>query len=360
MSSPLEAVAAGAALQHLRAAKAHAKRGETNDAVRAYLAAGSAYLHEETDTANAHRALEAALSLDPHNLDAEFQIARIDVIEGRLSDALTRFQRVIDRSGQTHVPALFEAGCIFQELGRYDRAILTFRKVLDLDRTNVQAIVNVGRHLQAMGMRPEALGYYVRAAEAAYDSGQIGTCRQLLGLVLSIDPLHAKGRTMLIELNEFKGGITRGEHEPARDSPSEVSTITELAAAALPPALEAAKPKAVRREERPSETCDPLARERDALQREIETLRQEFGALGSTKGAIEAELASLRARRDCAAAELSAICAAVESAKLAANRAGAATVENAPKKPRVPSKRPPKIPKAERKPSPRSTGSEQR
>jgi tetratricopeptide (TPR) repeat protein len=344
MSSPLEAVSGSAALDHLRAAKAHAKRGETYDAVRAYLAAGSALLHEETDTANARRALEAALSLDPQSLDAEFQIARIDVIEGRLSEALTRFQRVIDRSGQSHVPALFEAGCIYQELGRYDRAILTFRKVLDLDRTNVQAIVNVGRHLQAMGMRPEALGYYVRAAEAAFDSGQIGTCRHLLGLVLSIDPLHAKGRTMLIELNDAKSGLIRGEHEPSRDAPQEVSTITELAAAALPPAPEAARASLPRREERPPEKRDPSWREVPALRQEIESLRREIEGLGAAKGAVEVELASLRARRDCAVAELDEIYAAVESAKRVGRETSAATGARGPKKPRASKHRPPKTP----------------
>lgn len=277
----------GEAQAHLRAATAHQRRGEASDAVRAYLAAGSAFLHADTDAANARRAFDAAAALDPNNLDAVFQLGRIDVIEGRAADALAKFQQVIDRARHPHVPALFEAGCIYQELGRYDRAILTFRKVLDHDRTHVQAIVNVGRHLQAMGMRPEALGYYVRAAETAYEAGQVGTCRQLLGLVLSIDPLHARGRTMLLDLNEAKQAGARS-HPEAKPQAPRVDAIANVPVA---------QPK--------------IPTEFDASPTSVtsagEALRLDVEALAAEKGRLEVELATLRVRKESALIELAEI-----------------------------------------------------
>jgi tetratricopeptide (TPR) repeat protein len=331
MATPLELVGERAADEHMRAAQRHARRGEKSDAVRAYLAAGSAFLHEETDTANARKAYEAAAAIDPTNLDAAFQVGRTDMIEGRLTDALAKFVHVIERSNQTHVPALFEAACIYQELGRVDRAILTFRKVLDRDRTNVQAIVNVGRHLQSMGMRPEALGYYVRAAETAFDAGQLGTCRQLLSLVLAIDPLHAKGRTMLLDLNEAKAGFMRPAPEPELPE-----GIPEIAPAPEPdPRIEL---------QAQADAADAKLRgERDSLKREIE-------ALAMAKAAIEVELAAGRARRDCAVSELTEIYKAIDphrpeqSAPASAPPAAAASVA-APRAKKAPARKA-KAPKA--------------
>jgi tetratricopeptide (TPR) repeat protein len=328
MATPLEAFPGRAAVEHMRAAKDHARRGEKNDAVRAYLAAGNAFLHEETDTGNARRAFEAAAALDPQNLDASFQVGRVDVIEGRLTDALAKFLHVIDSSHKTHVPALFEAGCIYQELGRYDRAILTFRKVLDRDRTNVQAIVNVGRHLQAMGMRPEALGYYVRAAETAYEAGQMGTCRQLLGLVLSIDPLHAKGRTMLLDLNEAKNGFGR----PRPDADPLVEQ--EAPAPAAPTAAEIAQSDAAAAVAKADAAAATFRSERDSLKQEIE-------ALASAKATVEVELAALRARRDCAVGELTEIYKAIAPSAPArkAKPAAARTKKPSPAKAKAPAPR---------------------
>jgi tetratricopeptide (TPR) repeat protein len=315
MAKPLEAVGGGGeALEHMRAAAAHVRRGETDDAVRAYLAAGNAFLHAETDTANARRAFEAATALDPNNLDAVFQVGRTDVIEGLLTSALAKFQHVIERSHQTHVPALFEAGCIYQELGRVDRAILTFRKVLDRDRTNVQAIVNVGRHLQAMGMRPEALGYYVRAAETAFEGGQLGTCRQLLSLVLSINPLHSKGREMLMELNDAKYTASRPKLEAAPD-PIVLEVVPPPAVHAAPVDAEGAQ----------------RGEQRDAIKREID-------ALAAAKATMEVELAGLRAKRDCAISELNEIVKATPARSAVAKPKPA--LLRAPKRPAVKRKTP--------------------
>jgi tetratricopeptide (TPR) repeat protein len=210
-------------------------------------------------------------------------LGHTDMIEGKLRDALAKFMEVVRRSGETHVAAMFEVGCIYQELGKYDQAILAFRKVLVRDRTNVQAIVNVARRLQAMGMRPEALGYYIKAADTAMEAKQFGTCRQLLNLILSIDPLNPKVRSMLADLSDLDAGD------------SIVISSVELPAALEPDANLQGLVQS------PSEVEDGLVA---LLRDEADGLKRDLKALGAAKASEEIELATLRARRDAATAEL--------------------------------------------------------
>jgi tetratricopeptide (TPR) repeat protein len=146
-------------------------------------------------------------------LDVIFQIGRVYMIEGDAQRALAQFVHVLRHSKYTHAPALFEAACVYEQLGLHDQAVLTFRKVLDRDRTNVPAIVRMGQRLHSMGMLPEAIGYYVQAAEAAYAAGQIGTCRHVINVVLGLDPNNHRARSVLSDLNEM---LTTPKHEPEK------------------------------------------------------------------------------------------------------------------------------------------------
>jgi tetratricopeptide (TPR) repeat protein len=274
------------------AAKRFEHSGDIPQAIRCYLAAGSSFLNDASDPDKARQAFGAAAALDPKNLEAVFQLGHTDMIEGKLRDALAKFVDVVRKSGETHVAAMFEVGCIYQELGKYDQAILAFRKVLVRDRTNVQAIVNVARRLQAMGMRPEALGYYIKAADTAMEAKQFGTCRQLLNLILSIDPLNPKVRSMLAELSDLDAGdsivISSGELPAALESDSNLQGLPQS----------------------PSEIEDGIVA---MLRVEADGLKRDLKALGAAKASEEIELATLRARRDAATAELTELFKKVES-----------------------------------------------
>src|SRR5450432_3358964 len=125
------------------------------------------------------------------------------MIEGHPRAALAKFTHILSKSNQSNVPALFESACIHQELGQHDQAVLTFRKVLDRDKNNVQAIVSMGQRLQSMGMVPEAVGYFMQAATAAQAAGQMGTCRHVINMVIGLEPNNAQARTMLAEMEEL-------------------------------------------------------------------------------------------------------------------------------------------------------------
>ena len=269
----------------MEAARERERTRRGAEAVQAYIDAGKSFLEDHADAERATLAFDAAAKLDPNNVEVEYQRGIMDAIHGRQREALEKFLNVVRASGQSHVPAMFEAGCMYQELGQFDNAVLAFRRVLDRDSGNVQALVNVARRLQAMGMRPEALNHYLAAAETAIERGQRGTGRHLLGLIQSMDPLHAKARLLLAELNSSEGAHAEAHVE------------------AVPAAPEAPKPQAVV----PGHVVEiqELRAERDRLRAELQTL-------AAAVAAEETELASLRAKREAAAKVLAELQADVE------------------------------------------------
>jgi tetratricopeptide (TPR) repeat protein len=205
MTEALERLAASpdcSAAQRFKAAQLFAAAGVTADAIRYYREAGAAFIDPEADTGRAREAFGEAHALDLQDLEIIFEIARVDRIEGHPRAALAKFTHILHKTKQSHVPALFEAACIYQELGQHDQAVLTLRKVLDRDTTNVQAIINMGQRLQSMGMLPEAVGYFVQAATAAQAAGQLGTCRHVINMVIGLDSNNQQARRILAELED--------------------------------------------------------------------------------------------------------------------------------------------------------------
>jgi tetratricopeptide (TPR) repeat protein len=288
----------------LKKAEKHARAGDIAEAARFFIAAGNAYLNDFVDPERARDAFGRAAAIDPSNLDAIFQMGHTYVVEGKLREALPKFVHVIQQSNQTHVPALFEIGCIYQQLGKYDQSILAFRKVLDRDRTNIQAIVNLARRLEAMGMRPEALGHFFKAAETAFEAKHFGTCRQLLNIILSMDPLNAKVRSLLADLNELV------------DEPAPVNVRVET-----PPVHDKqTKTIAAVLEKKRSAVEDEKAMIA-ALREERDRLKDEINGLCMAKAAEQIELASMRARHGGAVAELTGLFKKVEALKSKSKRA---------------------------------------
>jgi len=217
----------------LEAAGLFAAAGAKEEAIGSYLQAGNGFLYDDADMTRARQAFMTAHEIDPVNVDVIFQLGQADVVEGRTQDALAKFIDVLRRSNLKHVPALFEAGCIYQANGQHDQAILAFKKVIDRDKSHSQAFVHMGQLHQTKGMVPEALGYYVHAADIAREAGHVGTARQLLNMVLALDSSNQKARFMLDDLEDHGA-------EAAEEAAPLAKPIPKAAAAPKP----AAKPQA--------------------------------------------------------------------------------------------------------------------
>lgn len=264
----------------LQAARLFVAAGATADAIRFYREAGSAFIDPEGDTARAREALNEGHALDLQDLDIMFALARVDIIEGHPRAALAKFTHIVRKSHQAHAPALFEAACIYEELGQHDQAVLMLRKVLDHDKSNVQAIVSMGQRLQSMGMLPEAVGYFVQAATAARAAGQVGTCRHMINLVLGLDSTNQNARRLLAELDDESAPEEVAPGELAHSSPAQVAIMPDsaaLPAESLPIALEAELNAAAARAER--------------TERKLATIESSLRKLEETVAVIAAELA---------------------------------------------------------------------
>jgi tetratricopeptide (TPR) repeat protein len=290
MTEALERVSASpdcSAAQRFKAAQLFAAAGATADAIRFYREAGAAFIDPEADTGRAREAFGEAHALDLHDLEIIFEIARVDRIEGHPRAALAKFTHILSKSKQSHVPALFEAACIYQELGQHDQAVLTLRKVLDRDKSNVQAIINMGQRLQSMGMLPEAIGYFIQAATAAQAAGQLGTCRHVINMVIGLDSNNQHARRMLAE---FDDAADSGDQHA-----EEVVAPRSVARQRLP-AQETAQPAVDAGAQTASRATDPaLEAELNELSVRNDRMQRKMSALASSVEHLEESVASLKA-----------------------------------------------------------------
>lgn len=219
------------------AARMLAQAGDKEAALQCYLGAGTAFLSETKEITRARQALQAGHALDVHNLDIVFMLGQVDVADGRTQDGLAKFIDVLRKSNLKHVPALFEAGCIYQMNGQHDQAMLAFKKVLDRDKSNIQATVRIGQLFQGKDNLNEAISYYIQAANIARDAQHWGTARQIASTVLALDAQNQKARLLLADLDEQ--GLATDQLSSAA---ANAATAPSAAAPAQPAAASAQAP----------------------------------------------------------------------------------------------------------------------
>jgi len=284
----------------LEAAKMLGTAGANAEAAQCYLNAGLALLYDLGDMARARQAFASAHNLDPHNLDVIFHLGQADVVEGRTQDGLAKFIDVLRKSNLKHTPALFEAGCIYQANGQYDQAILAFKKVLDREKEHIQAIVHMGQLHQIKGMIPEAIGYYMQAAQITREAQQLGTTRQIVNMVLALDGNNARARSLLADLDE------KGDDEEAETPAAASSTPRKIEAPAQAEPAPAPVPAARVQPDAPRPAKAPPAEEHltedgsTAKASGSATAAAELARLGKERAAAEAALAKLRAELEAA------------------------------------------------------------
>ena len=217
----------------LEACKLLAQTGDSAGAIECYVQAGDSYLNGK-DFSRARQAFQAAHALDVHNLDVIFKLGQADVAEGRTQDGLAKFIDVLRKSNLKHVPALFEAGCIYQANGQFDQAMLAFKKVLDRDKNHVQASLHIGQLYQSKESMTEAIAHYIKAAQIASECQHWSSARQIADMVLALDSQNQKAKLLLADLDEH--GHTADEiatQAPAAAVPASSAPASPTAASAL-------------------------------------------------------------------------------------------------------------------------------
>jgi tetratricopeptide (TPR) repeat protein len=118
-----------------------------------------------------------ATVIRPHDATYWYNLALPFIAEGRLSDALSCYQKALQLKPDL-TPAIVNMGNVLQELGRADEAISCYQKALRLQPENASAYLNMGNAFQDKAKFQEALSCYEQAlglnpdfVEAYYNKG---------------------------------------------------------------------------------------------------------------------------------------------------------------------------------------------
>lgn len=238
VSATLEALARNrsASVDVLReAAKLAHAQGLQSESTAAFVAAGSS-LAADGDFDGAKARYQALLDVDAKNVDALFGLACVDNAQGNTKDAKAKLLDVLRASNLKHLPALFEAGKLYQSEGDYDSAILAFKRILDRDKQHVGALERLGDLHHERRMQPEALDYLFKASEAAQSKGMDADAQRIVNTILSIDPSSGKGRAQLDKLSKAQAA------KAAAKAPAAPDATAAQPAQAKPAPAAAAKP----------------------------------------------------------------------------------------------------------------------
>jgi tetratricopeptide (TPR) repeat protein len=164
-----------AAVQWLRE---YAERRPKSAPVQFYLAQ---LLIKSGDTGSARTALAAAKAADSKLTAADLILAQLDLRDGKLDEARKTVSAMISEK-PADVPARLLLGNVEQTARNYQAAIEQYRKAVELDEGNVEALNDLAYALAEFGKQPdEALKFAQKAGELAPDDA---TVADTLGWVL--------------------------------------------------------------------------------------------------------------------------------------------------------------------------------
>jgi len=215
------------------AAKLMADAGSPADAVSRYLEAGRGFL-ETGDPVRARQSFAAAYEIDGKNMDALFELGRVDVAEGKKHEALDKFVEVLRKANLKHLPALYEAGSLYELDGQHNQAILAFNRVVERDKTNFAAYEHLGGLYKIRNQMNDAVANYVRGAEAAIGVAHYEDAKRLAQAALDIDASNGAARRALGAADASVNAASTQPPAAAQAKPA--PTAPAVDAAAPPPA----------------------------------------------------------------------------------------------------------------------------
>jgi len=117
------------------------------------------------ERSQARVAFNAAKQADPNFIKADLSLVQLDVVDGKLMDARKRLETVLSHNDGNTVAHLW-LGNVEEMMGDHDGALAQFRKVVDTNPGNAQALNNLAYLLSEHVNKPdEALKYAEKAVE---------------------------------------------------------------------------------------------------------------------------------------------------------------------------------------------------
>jgi tetratricopeptide (TPR) repeat protein len=192
-------------------------KGFITDAIKFYLAAADS-LSKKGGKEKLLTIYEKILALSPSNIPLRIKVAEIYVQNGLMSEANRQY---------------FHIARLNVEKGDTDKAIGFYRKILDLERLNRQALLElnavyektgnpdkaVEQIQEAMNLLPQDTEILLRAAELYGTLGKFNDARDYLTQVTALEPANLRARKILGDLYIKEGNRDRAwvEYLPILD-----------------------------------------------------------------------------------------------------------------------------------------------
>lgn len=123
--------------------------------------------------AEARACFAQALAVAPESLEARYNLARLDQIDGRFADALAGYDRVLATSRLE--PAAYNRAIVLGQLGQTDAAVDAYRALLAWAPEHLAAWNNLGKALRERGETAEAVGAFAAARRLAPGDAEIAS-----------------------------------------------------------------------------------------------------------------------------------------------------------------------------------------
>jgi trimeric autotransporter adhesin len=278
---------------------------------------------EDGNIEGARATFDAARAIDQKNYEPIFEQGRVEIASGNKAAGLGRFAEVLRKSNYTFVPALFEAGCVYEDDDQIDQAILTFKRIVERDKSHADALAHLGRLHRMKQMAPEATAYLMQAADAARKVMDYGLALQCARDILEFDPGNARARGLESELEKIAPQPRDKAHttvrETAKPATPQPPPVQQVAATIMPPdfklieqqskaTLELAQVTAAVAEAYKSRltieeqikaaqaTLESVAQARAGADQELTTIKAQLDNVAKARASEEASLAALHAK----------------------------------------------------------------
>ena len=146
----------------LEKVKEYASRQPNSAPLQEYL---GMVLLQNGDRTNARTAFNMAKAADPQFTKVDFSLVQVDLVENKLDDARNRLKKILAVNGRNSMAHLW-LGIVDQSTGDRASAMDEFRKAVDADGQNTEALNNLAYLLADYANKPdEALAYAEKARE---------------------------------------------------------------------------------------------------------------------------------------------------------------------------------------------------
>ncbi|HEV2908189.1 MAG TPA: hypothetical protein VGX02_02870, partial [Candidatus Eremiobacteraceae bacterium] len=285
------------------------------------------------DVVSSRAAFEAARALDEKNYEPIFEIGRAEIAAGNKAAGLGRFAEVLRKSNYTFVPALFEAGCVYEADEQVDQAILTFKRIVERDKSHAQALAHLGRLYRIKQMATEATAYLLQSAEAARKVMEYELALQCARDILEFDPGNARARGLESEMEKIAPTPRdrTGPKPQPKPAPAPLPPIQQVTATVVPPdyKLIEQQSKATLELAQVTAAIAETYKQRLAIEEQIKAAQSTLASVAEVKAGADKELASIKAQLDNVAKARAAEEATLDalSAKLEQARQGLVEIE---------------------------------